>query len=461
MPSLAGQVIARFEKRSPLTVMTRALFEHVLTAESLDELFRNNVEHQYEQNLLFSTVLDVMTDVVLCARPSVRQSYIERREQFSVSLTSLYNKLNATETSVSEALIRWSSEKLSAVQSHLPNQRPALVPGFELKILDGNCVASTEHRIKELRTTNAGALPGKSLAIYDAATDLFEACLLCEDGHAQERSLFDRWMEYVKPGQLWLDDRNFCTLGALFGIHERGAKFITREHATNAPWEQVDESKEIGRVDTGTVYEQRVKLTADDGRTLAIRRITLKLDVPTRDGEIEIHLLTNLTKKEMGAQQVADMYRNRWSIEKAFLHLTMDLNSEINTLGYPRAALLGFAVGVVAYNMVSTLKAAIRAEHGQQKVEQLSGYSMSVDIRANYEGMDIAVEEEVWEPIRRWTAKQLAEYLQALATKVDMVRFKKSVRGPKKPAPKRTSHKNTPHVSTAKLLATRKRKEAP
>ena len=31
---------------------------------------------------------------------------------------------------------------------------PALLPGFPVKILDGNCIAGTEHRIRELRKGN-------------------------------------------------------------------------------------------------------------------------------------------------------------------------------------------------------------------------------------------------------------------------------------------------------------------
>jgi len=33
----------------------------------------------------------------------------------------------------------------------------------------------------------------------------------CEDGHAQERSLFDEVLKTVKPGELWIGERNMCT----------------------------------------------------------------------------------------------------------------------------------------------------------------------------------------------------------------------------------------------------------
>ncbi len=50
--------------------------------------------------------------------------------------------------------------------------RNSLLPAYCVKMLDGNCIAKTEHRLEVLRHTNAGPLPGKSLAIYDHALDM-------------------------------------------------------------------------------------------------------------------------------------------------------------------------------------------------------------------------------------------------------------------------------------------------
>jgi hypothetical protein len=47
----------------------------------------------------------------------------------------------------------------------------------------------------------------------------------------------------------------------------------------------------------------------------------------------------------------------------AFQELTLRLNSEINTLGCPRAALFGFCVALVAYMVMAVLKAAQRSVH--------------------------------------------------------------------------------------------------
>ncbi len=34
----------------------------------------------------------------------------------------------------------------------------------------------------------------------------------CEDGHTKERALLDQLLATVEPKDLWIEDRNFCTL---------------------------------------------------------------------------------------------------------------------------------------------------------------------------------------------------------------------------------------------------------
>ena len=85
------------------------------------------------------------------------------------------------------------------------------------------------------------------------------------------------------------------------------------------------------------------------GGTMTVRRITVELDTPTRDGETEIHILTNLPAEVADARMIADLYRRRWSVEAAFGELATCLNGEIDTLGYPKAALFAFCVALVSY----------------------------------------------------------------------------------------------------------------
>jgi len=48
------------------------------------------------------------------------------------------------------------------------------------------------------------------------------------------------------------------------------------------------------------------------------------LHTPTRQGETELHMLTNLPGADAPAAQISALYADRWTIETAFQHLTVD-----------------------------------------------------------------------------------------------------------------------------------------
>jgi hypothetical protein len=81
-----------------------------------------------------------------------------------------------------------------------------------------------------------------------------------------------------------------------------------------------------------------------------LRRITRELDQPTRDGDREIQILTDLPEEVADAVRIADLDRPRWTLETAFQEIAATLNGEIDALGYPRAALFTLGVALVAYN---------------------------------------------------------------------------------------------------------------
>ncbi|NOX92148.1 MAG: transposase [Gammaproteobacteria bacterium] len=68
----------------------------------------------------------------------------------------------------------------------------------------------------------------------------------------------------------------------------------------------------------------------DDGKVRKYRRIRLKLATETRDGEKEMAILTNLPKTRVSAKEIAELYRQRWSIETMFQELESHLHSEVN-----------------------------------------------------------------------------------------------------------------------------------
>ncbi len=148
---MLSEIFQRFVKASPISVMVGGLLARVFCPDELDRLFEQNAQRQYTKKLLFSTLFDLMTRVVCGIRPSIHAAYQASLEEIAVSITSVYNKLNAAETIISAALVRYSAAELAPVTRGLGGALEPLLPGFRTKIIDGNCIEATEHRIEELR----------------------------------------------------------------------------------------------------------------------------------------------------------------------------------------------------------------------------------------------------------------------------------------------------------------------
>lgn len=454
---MLNPIFERFVKKSPVSVMARGMMEHVLNPQQLDQWFERTAQRQYTQDLLFSSVFDIMCQVVCDSHHSVHAAYQASKEEIAVSVTSLYNKLNGIETHTSAELVRYAAAAVSPVIEALKGTRRSPVFGFNAKLLDGNCIEASEHRIKELRPLSSGALPGKSLVVYDPVLRIPVDVFPCEDGHAQERSLLNKVLPTVKEKDLWIADRNFCVIEFICEIDDKNACIIFRQHG-NLPYTALGAEKAAGKTETGKVFEQPIMVVDKSGKEHQFRRIRVLLKKATRDGDKEIFIIANLPKKAAGAKKIAEIYRSRWTIETSFQELAQWFNSEINALGYPPAALFGFCVALIAYMIVAVIKAALAGIYGAEFVdEQLSGYYLADEISATYRGMMIAIEAEEWEIFREIKKPQLVRLLRKLAKNMKISAFRKHPRGPKKPAAKRKSDPKTPHVSTAKLIAARKR----
>jgi len=442
-------VFQSFMEQSPICVMAQAVLENLFQPERLDDLFERTAQRQYQRTLLFSSVVDLMHSVVLGVEPTVYAAYRKRRHKLQVSDQAVYDKLDGMELGLSAAVVHDSARQAEAAIEALAARRQPWLPDYRVRILDGNHLSATEHRLEQLRTTWAAPLPGKVLAILEPETGLATDVFLTPDGHAQERSLLDEVLKCVRERDVWIADRNFCTLKFLFEIAKKFGFFIIRQHGA-VQGKLRGRRVFQGEGPTGKIYEQALEFVYQ-GRTYQLRRITIELLQATRDGDTALHLLTNLPGK-VSAVKVADLYRRRWTIETLFWEVTTTLTCEIHTLCYPKAALFVFCLALVAANAVAVVKAALRATHDEEQADELSGYYLALEVKQVHEGMMIAVPPSCWEEIARLKTRPFATLLKKIANHVDLERYRKSPRGPKKAPPKRSRYRNGGHVSTHKLI---------
>jgi len=445
-----GPILQKFSDKSPVTVMVQGLLERLLHAEKIDAWFKDISQVQYTRKILFSSLISIMLSVVCRVKNNVYSAYLY--SNIDCSRQAVYDKLQNIELKTSQELVRYIASESEIIIREMKATQAPLLPGFRIKYLDGNCIEASEKRLKVLRNTKAGALPGKSLVVFEQELGIISDVFPCEDGHAQERSLLYSVLVTIKENDLWCDDRNFCVLSFLFGIQRKNAYFITRQHA-NTPYIPLSEKEFIGESETGKVYEQSVRLTLE-GEEMEIRQIVVELNKKTRNGDKELCIFTNLPRDKADALKIAHIYSKRWTIEIAFQKLEKYLNSEINSLGYPKAALFGFCMALVAFNLYAVIMAAMQAAHPDKQIrDEVSDYYIAEEIATTSNGMNLILEEEDWTPFVTCTRAEFCCLMLKLAGKIELRKFKKHKRGIKKPPPPKNKFIGKPHVSTARLLS--------
>jgi hypothetical protein len=286
-----------------------------------------------------------------------------------------------------------------------------------------------------------------ALVVRDGRTGLLTDLIPCEDGYTDERSLAPAVLPLVQPGDLWLADRNFCTEDYLAGIAGRQAWFLIRHHGGSHLHPLGPESRPR-RHPAGTLSEQPVRVGG-----LVCRCLILRLRTPLEDGTTELRLLTNVPRRRLSARRGAELYRARWRIETSFQELTESVRCELNTLGYPKAALFGFALAVVAYNLLVLTRGALASALGEEVGggEAISSYHLATEVAAVTPGMRIAVPRSAWQRFVALTAAEFAAWLDAVLRGIDWRRYRKSPRGPKKAVAVQRTRRGA-HRSTAREL---------
>jgi IS4 transposase len=454
--SLFGNpVFQNFADKRPVAVTAQMILRRLLDPDTIDELFRENAELQYEQTLLFSAITRMMSSVTLGTHKSVNAAFRKMRDEIGVSITAVYNKLQRIEPQITAAMVRHAYQQTIEVERQIGSVKNHDIPGLVTRVLDGNHLSKTEHRIKETRDLVAGPLPGKSLVVFDPRYDAISDMFPIEDGHAQELSALDDVIETIVRDELWIADRNFCTLKFMYAIISKHAYFVIRQHG-KLHGKICGKLKKAGKTETAEIFENRLELPSYDGQVVVVRRIVVRLKNPTRDGDSELVILTNLPVEKAGAVKVSDLYRSRWKIETAFMHMTLSLNCEVNTLCYPPAALFCFGTALVAYNAISILKALVTRTFGRDQMESLSHYYVALEISETTDGLLLAIPSDDWSWCVDADVDEFAERLLEVVSSMDVSTYRKSVRGPKKPPPKKKGNKRTVHVSTKRILDKRK-----
>jgi hypothetical protein len=308
---LMDEILKRFSEAAPVAVMVQATLRRVFANSALDALFERHAQGQYTRELAFSTVTRLMVEVVTQKHPSLHAAYRHAQQPIPVAMASVYNKVNGLEPGISHGLVHDTATAMQAIIEALPGGSEPKLAGLRLRTLDGNFLAGTDHRLDCLRGSGAAALPGMSLVVRDGRTGLLTDLIPREDAYTNERSLFSDVLALVQADDLWLADRNFCTLDYLGGIAEKEAFFLIRHHA-GTKLQTVGKLTRCGSNASGKIYEQKVRIG-----WLECRCIVVRLYEPLRDGSTELRILTNVPAQRLRARRALTLYHTRWRNEVA------------------------------------------------------------------------------------------------------------------------------------------------
>lgn len=447
---MCPRALAPFLRKTPLPVLVRSCLEWMLAQANLEELFEQTARQQYTRELTLSVLVDLMLEVACGTQPSAHAALAARREQILVSRQAFYAKLQRMELPISEALVTRFAGLAGQIMGQWGRPGTEPIPGYQARVLDGIVLGGrTEHRIEPLRTTRAAGLTGKGLAVFQPAQGHIGQIVLDEDAYTQERALVGRVQ--VQAGEVWFADRNFCVRTFLFRVQRQQAAFIVRWHSSSCPYECCAPTAPASGSTQGALEQPVLLVDPDTGEVMPVRRIVLPLATPTRNGDRELVLLTNLPAS-VSADAIGDAYRARWQIEVHFQRLTQQLHCEPAGFDHPRAALFAFAIAVVAGIALAVVQAALRVAHGEEPVRELSYYAFVLQVSQIWPGLSVAVPDEQWQGVRCASLETLAAWLLALARQVDMERFRRQRRGPKKPQPKKQKSAGHHHFSNKRLL---------
>ena len=76
---MLSEILEKFVEDSPITVMAQTLMSKIFAPENIDHLFEKYAQRQYQQDLLFSSVVDLMSTVVCGIYPSVNAAYRKKQ----------------------------------------------------------------------------------------------------------------------------------------------------------------------------------------------------------------------------------------------------------------------------------------------------------------------------------------------------------------------------------------------
>jgi hypothetical protein len=186
----------------------------------------------------------------------------------------------------------------------------------EIYAIDGSRLAKVGHLLKIARSVTKAIIPGSMEALYDLRRGYLKDLWFDPDGARSELAMFQEVLKSIKAGALLLADRYYPKPVIWRMLAEAGIWMVSRYNAS------------VGKQKLQVLRKIRnSRISIDDwvvemGAPKAGEEPLLLRWVHVWNSEINITLVTNvLDPKLLSAEQLLELYGERWSVERMYLHL--------------------------------------------------------------------------------------------------------------------------------------------
>lgn len=371
--------------RMPLAEAVLWLWRYVGDESHLNAVFERYRGRCYQRIIRFPVMVHLIADALLEYHGSGNQSFSRAQEsgELEASISAAYGKLRRLPIPLSMGFFAESTDRLRELfPVEARRKPPRSLRAFEVITLDGKAIKRVAKRLKPLRGVGGGLLGGRALVAMEFASGMALGMHAHPDGDANDvRFTADLLAELrgrVERRRLWMADRQFCDLPRLEQFAASGDHFLVRYNAKlgfhpdpqRAVQEGVDRQGRRYREEWGWLGRPT------HSKRRYVRRITLY-----RPGEEEIIVVTSLLSPEKYlAEDLLDLYLERWGIERMFQKVTEVFGLEALIGSTPEANIFQFAFCLLLYNQIQTVRAYV-AQHQERDFETISLEQVFVDVQ--------------------------------------------------------------------------------
>jgi len=410
-------------KRLPLAEAVLRLFDFVCDEDPLRTIYQQHRGRSYSKVLQFPTFVQLIADALLQHQGSARKSFqsAQSKGDLETSLRAPYDKLARVPLSLSVGFL---SETTASLKQIFPpkittTQVPASLRNLAPTYYDGKKIKHVAKRLKALRKVRGHVLGGKLVVAQSLATGMALAMGACEDGETADPPLVPDVLSEVRRTTpqpcLHVGDRAFCDLKQMDLFTQReGDHFLVRWNRKVHFHRDESRPSVTGTDRRGLRYTEDWGWVGQEGdpRRRYVRRIHLQ-----RPGDAEdVIVLTDLLDSQAyPADDLLEVYLQRWGIERMFQKVTEVFALKTLIGSSPRATVFQASFCFVIYNMIQVLRAYI-AEGQQMQPREISLENLFYDVKRQLIAWTEVLPTETTVAMLRekWTAPQFAAYLRKL-----------------------------------------------